>query len=160
MADNAHAFSFPGIAGGMIDLKAFAGRPVLIVNTASQCGYTPQYGDLKALHDRYAARGLVVLGVPSNDFGAQEPGEEADIQAFCTSRFKVDFPMTAKQPVLGPTAHPFYRWIVESLGEGAAPRWNFHKFLVGPDGALVDTWPSAVKPHDPKIIGAIEPLLQ
>lgn len=160
MADDAHAFSFPGLAGGTIDLKSFAGRPVLVVNTASECGFTPQYADLKALHDRLGPRGLVVLGVPSNDFGAQEPGDAKAIQQFCTSRYQVDFPMAAKQRVLGPDAHPFYRWIAATLGEGAVPRWNFHKFLIGPDGALVDGWPSNVKPQDSKIVGAIEPLLE
>jgi glutathione peroxidase len=160
MADNAHQFSFPGIAGGTIELKEFAGQPVLIVNTASECGFTPQYADLKALHDRFATRGLVVLGVPSNDFGGQEPGDAAAIQQFCTTRYAVEFPLTAKQTVLGPKAHPFYRWVAETLGEGAAPRWNFHKFLIGPDGTLVDGWPSKVKPQDPKILSAIEPLLE
>jgi glutathione peroxidase len=159
MADSAHAFSFPGLTGGTIDLKKFAGKPVLVVNTASACGYTPQYADMKALHDQYAARGLVVLAVPSNDFGAQEPGDAKQIADFCTTRFQVDFPITAKQAVLGPQAHPFYRWIGETLGEGALPRWNFHKFLVGPDGALVDGWPSSVKPQDPKIVSAITPHL-
>jgi glutathione peroxidase len=160
MADGAHDFSFSGLAGGTIDLKTFAGRPVLVVNTASECGFTPQYADLKALHDRFGARGLVILGVPSNDFGGQEPGDDAAIERFCATRYRVDFPMAAKQRVLGPDAHPFYRWIAETLGEGAVPRWNFHKFLIGPDGTLVDGWPSAVKPHDPKIVGAIEPLLE
>jgi glutathione peroxidase len=160
MADDAHAFAFPGLAGGTIALRSFAGRPVLVVNTASECGFTPQYADLKVLSDRFGARGLVVLGVPSNDFGGQEPGDDAAIQRFCATRYGVDFPMTAKQRVLGPDAHPFYRWIAETLGEGAVPRWNFHKFLVGPDGALVDAWPSAVAPQDPKIVGAIEPLLE
>ncbi len=159
MAENAHVFSFPGLSGGAIELKAFAGRPVLLVNTASECGFTPQYADLKALSDRFAKRGLVVLGVPCNDFGGQEPGDAKAIQQFCTTRYQVDFPMTAKQRVLGAEAHPFYRWIAETLGEGAVPRWNFHKFLIGPDGALVDGWPSSVKPQDPKIIAAIEPLL-
>ena len=156
----AHAFSFPGLAGGTIDLKSFAGRPVLVVNTASECGFTPQYADLKSVSDRFKARGLVVLGVPCNDFGGQEPGDAAAIAGFCTTRYQVDFPMTAKQRVLGAEAHPFYRWIAETLGEGAVPRWNFHKFLIGPDGALVDGWPSSVKPGDPKIVGAIEPLLK
>jgi glutathione peroxidase len=160
MADGAHAFSFPGLAGGTIALAGFAGRPVLLVNTASECGFTPQYADLKALHDRLGPRGLVVLGVPSNDFGGQEPGDAASIQRFCTSRFQVDFPMAAKQRVLGPDAHPFYRWIAETLGDGAVPRWNFHKFLIDPDGALVDGWSSGVKPQDPKIVAAIEPLLE
>ena len=160
MADGAHAFSFPGLSGGTIALEGFAGRPVLLVNTASECGFTPQYADLKALHDRYAKRGLVVLGVPSNDFGAQEPGDAAQIASFCSSRYKVDFPMAARQAVLGPGAHPFYRWIAETLGEGAVPRWNFHKFLIGPDGALVDAWPSKINPQDAKIVAAIEPLLE
>jgi glutathione peroxidase len=160
MADSAHDFSFDGLTGGVIALKAFAGKPVLLVNTASECGFTPQYADLKALHDRLGPRGLVVLGVPSNDFGGQEPGDAAAIQRFCTTRYRVDFPMTAKQRVLGAEAHPFYRWVAESLGEGAVPRWNFHKFLIGPDGALVDGWPSRVSPQDPKIVAAIEPLLE
>jgi glutathione peroxidase len=159
MTDGAHAFSFPGLTGGAIDLKAFAGQPVLVVNTASACGFTPQYADLKALHDKFAARGLVVLAVPSNDFGAQEPGDARQIGEFCTTRYQVAFPIAAKQRVLGPQAHPFYRWIAETLGEGAVPRWNFHKFLVGPDGALVDGWPSAVNPQDSKIVSAIEPHL-
>jgi glutathione peroxidase len=160
MADNAHGFTFAGLTGGTIDLAGFAGHPVLLVNTASACGFTPQYADLKALHDRLGPRGLVVLGVPSNDFGGQEPGDAAAIAQFCTSRFQVDFPLTAKQRVLGPEAHPFYRWIAATLGEGAVPKWNFHKFLIGPDGALVDGWPSKVKPLDPKIVAAIEPLLE
>ena len=160
VAGGAHAFSFPGLAGGTIDLKAFAGKPVLIVNTASACGYTPQYADMTALHDRFATRGLVVLAVPSNDFGAQEPGDAQQIADFCSTRFKVAFPIAAKQAVLGPKAHPFYRWVAETLGEGAVPRWNFHKFLVGPDGALVDGWLSQVNPRDPKIVSAIEPFLE
>lgn len=155
-AETAHAFSFPGLTGGTIDLKAYAGKPVLVVNTASACGYTPQYADMETLHERFAARGLVVLAVPSNDFGAQEPGDAKQIAEFCSTRFKVAFPMAAKQRVLGPQAHPFYRWIAEQLGEGAVPRWNFHKFLVGPDGTLVDGWPSSVNPQDPKIVAAIE----
>jgi glutathione peroxidase len=98
--------------------------------------------------------------VPSNDFGGQEPGDATAIRDFCTTRFQIEFPLAAKQHVLGPQAHPFYRWIAETLGEGAVPRWNFHKFLIGPDGALVDGWPSGVAPQDPKIVGAIEPLLE
>ena len=160
MADSAHDFTFPGLTGGAIALKAFAGRPVLVVNTASECGFTPQYADLKALFDRFSPRGLVVLGVPSNDFGGQEPGDARAIEQFCKTRYQVDFPMAAKQRVLSADAHPFYRWIAETLGEGAVPRWNFHKFLIGPDGALVDGWPSSVKPQDPKIVAAIEPLLE
>lgn len=156
---SAHDFDFPGIAGDTIRLSDFAGRPVLVVNTASECGYTPQYADLESLWGRYRDRGLVVLGVPSNDFGAQEPGDEAAIQAFCSATYGVGFPMTAKQAVIGGAAHPFYRWIVEELGEVAAPKWNFHKVLIAPDGSPAGLWPSAVGPLDAEVTDAIDTLL-
>jgi glutathione peroxidase len=152
----AHDFEFPGLAGGRIALADWRGRPILVVNTASECGFTPQYAELETLWRRYRDRGLVVLGVPSNDFGAQEPGDEAAIEAFCTGRYGVDFPMTAKQAVIGGAAHPFYRWVVEEVGEDAAPRWNFHKYLIGADGALAALFPSKVAPLDPQVIEAIE----
>jgi glutathione peroxidase len=157
---NAHDFSFPALTGGApIRLADHAGSPVLVVNTASACGLTPQYADLQRLWTRYRDRGLVVLGVPSNDFGAQEPGSEADIARFCETRFAVGFPMAAKQSVLGGEAHPFYRWVVDELGEAAAPRWNFHKYLIAPDGTLAETFGSRVLPLDPSVVQAIEPLL-
>jgi len=156
---SAHDFSFPAIDGGTLDLGAFKGKPVLVVNTASECGYTPQYAGLETLWRRYRDRGLVVLGVPSNDFGAQEPGAEPAIQSFCQVHYGVDFPLTAKQTVIGGRAHPFYRWIAAELGEDAAPKWNFHKYLVAPDGSLAGLWPSAVDPLDRKITAAIEAAL-
>jgi len=156
---SAHGFEFKGIDGDTLALSQFKGRPVMVVNTASECGFTPQYADLETLWRRYRGRGLVVLGVPSNDFGAQEPGGEAEIKSFCESTYAVDFPLTAKQTVSGAGAHPFYRWIVEAVGETAAPKWNFHKYLIGPDGDLVGLWPSKVKPLAPEIIAAIEELL-
>lgn len=152
----AHDFSFPAIDGDTLRLADFKGKPVLIVNTASECGYTPQYADLEQLWRKYRDRGLVVLGVPSNDFGRQEPGDEAEIMSFCTTSYGVDFPMTAKQAVIGGSAHPFYRWVVAEFGEAAAPKWNFHKYLVAPDGSLAALWPSSVKPLDPEITAAIE----
>jgi glutathione peroxidase len=155
----AHDFSFPGIAGGEIRLADFAGRPLLLVNTASECGFTPQYAELQALWSRYRDRGLVVIGVPSNDFGAQEPDDEAAIKAFCSKGFGVDFPMTVKQTVIGGEAHPLYRWMVEELGEVAAPKWNFHKLLIAPDGSLAGLWASAVKPLDREITTTIDGLL-
>jgi glutathione peroxidase len=155
----AHDFSFPAIDGDTLRLADFKGKPVLIVNTASECGYTPQYADLELLWGKYRDRGLVVLGVPSNDFGRQEPGSEAEIQCFCTTNYGVDFPMTAKQAVIGGSAHPFYRWVVAEFGEAAAPKWNFHKYLLAPDGSLAALWPSSVKPLDPEITAAIEELL-
>ena len=156
---SAHDFEFDSIDGETLSLSSFKGKPVLVVNTASECGFTPQYSDLQALWSRYRDRGLVVLGVPSNDFGAQEPGDESEIATFCTSNFSVDFPMTAKQTVIGGAAHPFYRWVVEQHGEVAAPKWNFAKYLVGPDGDLAALWPSDVKPMDAEVIETIEDLL-
>ncbi len=153
---SAHEFEFPGLAGGRIALGDWRGRPILVVNTASECGFTPQYAELESLWRRYRERGLVVLGVPSNDFGAQEPGDEAAIGAFCSRNYGVDFPMTAKQAVVGGAAHPFYRWVAEEAGEDAAPRWNFHKYLIGADGELAALFPSKVGPLDPAVIEAIE----
>ena len=157
---SAHAFRFDAIDGASLPLADFAGKAVLVVNTASACGYTPQYAGLEALWRRYRDRGLVVLGVPSNDFGAQEPGSEAEIRELCTTSYGVDFPMTAKAGVVGAAAHPFYRWIVEQCGEAAAPRWNFHKYLIGPDGALAALWPSDVEPLAPEVTETIEELLK
>ncbi|WP_333841974.1 glutathione peroxidase [Pelomicrobium sp.] len=133
----------------------FAHKVVLLVNTASFCGYTPQYKGLQALWERYRGRGLVVLGVPSNDFGNQEPGSEAKIKEFCEVNFGVTFPMTTKQRVRGPEAHPLYRWAARAHAE-AVPRWNFHKLLVGRDGRLLAAFPSQVEPTSPQLIEAIE----
>ncbi|MBM3504571.1 MAG: glutathione peroxidase [Alphaproteobacteria bacterium] len=142
-----------------ISLEDLKGKVVLVVNTASACGYTPQYAALEKLWQRYRNRGLVVLGVPSNDFGAQEPGNEQEIQAFCTSRFAVSFPMTAKQTVVGGKAHAFYRWVTKEAGEAAAPRWNFHKILIGKDGALAGVFPSKVDPLSKELTDAIDAAL-
>jgi glutathione peroxidase len=158
-AADAYQFRFAGIDGGSLPLSAWRGHPVLVVNTASFCGYTPQYRDLEAVWRRYRERGLVVLGVPSNDFGAQEPGTAAEIKQFCETNYEIDFPLAEKVHVIGANAHPFYRWVAAELGEGAAPRWNFHKYLIGPDGQLAGTWPSGVRPTDPAIAGEIEKLL-
>ena len=157
---SAHDFSFPAIDRGTVKLADFKGKPVLVVNTASECGYTPQYAGLEKLWRTYRERGLVVLGVPSNDFGAQEPGAGPAITSFCQTNYGVDFPLTAKQTVIGGKAHPFYRWVVAELGEDAAPKWNFHKYLVAPDGSLAGLWPSAVDPLDRKITAAIEAALK
>jgi len=158
-AENAHAFSFPGIDGRPLKLSDFAGGPILIVNTASFCGFTGQYEALQALYARYRNRGFTIVGVPSNDFGRQEPGTAEEIQAFCTGVYGVEFPLADKQTVHGADAHPFYRWALERLGPGSAPRWNFHKYLVGPDGALVAAFPTQTRPDAPEVIEAIERLL-
>jgi glutathione peroxidase len=152
-------FEFEAIEGGKLPLSQFAGRPVLVVNTASQCGFTPQYDALQAVWAKYRERGLVVLAVPSNDFGGQEPGSEAEIKQFCEVNFNIDFPMTTKQVVSGPGAHPFYRWIAAELGAVQVPRWNFYKYLIAPDGGIAGAWPSTVKPDESRIVQAIEKLL-
>ena len=156
---NAHDYSFESIDGGSLPLSDFKGKAVLIVNTASECGFTPQYADLQRLWEQYRDRDLVVLGVPSNDFGAQEPGDEQAIAAFCTEKYAVDFPMSAKVEVIGAGAHPFYRWIAETLGEDAAPRWNFHKYLIDGKGDLVAMWPSKVKPLSDEVLESIDSAL-
>lgn len=156
---SAHDFSLSTIDGAPLPLARFRGKPVLLVNTASFCGYTPQYADLERLHQRLAGRGLVVLGVPSNDFGEQEPGTAAEIKEFCSTNYRVTFALAAKVHVVGADAHPLYRWIEAELGEAGVPRWNFHKYLIAPDGSLAGAWPSAVKPQAPEIVQEIEPLL-
>jgi len=151
---SAHEFAFTSIDGEAMTLARFAGKPVLVVNTASECGLTPQYRGLQALWERYRDRGLVVLGVPCNDFGGQEPGSEAEIKSFCSTRYQVGFPMTAKVSVVGKNAHPFYRWAVGQ--GGAVPSWNFHKYLLDGDGALAATFGSRVPPEDKALIDAVE----
>lgn len=152
----AHDFEFTSIEGEPLPLSRFKGKAVLVVNTASLCGFTHQYGDLQQTWERYRDRGLVVLGVPSNDFGGQEPGTAAEIKKFCEINFDVDFPMTTKVRVKGAKAHPFYRWSAQTLGSDATPRWNFHKYLIGPDGRLVDWFSTQTKPTSAKVTKAIE----
>jgi len=155
----AHDFAFTSIDGSPLPMKSFAGKAVLVVNTASFCGYTPQYKGLEALWQRYRDRGLVVLGVPSNDFGAQEPGTAGEIKHFCETSYSVDFPLADKQVVSGHDAHPFYRWAAHELGQVSAPRWNFHKYLVAPDGRLVGWFPTQAEPDSPALVKAIEAAL-
>lgn len=158
MADTKSAFdfSFTSIEGKPMPLKTYKGKTLLIVNTASKCGFTPQYKGLEALWKKYKDKGLVVIGVPSNDFGAQEPGSEDEIKDFCEVRFGVDFPLTSKESVVGAKAHPFYKWIAEELGENAAPKWNFHKYLVSPDGKIAGTYGSRVAPDAGDLTNAVE----
>jgi glutathione peroxidase len=156
----AYDFEFESIDGAKLPFSAWRGKAVLVVNTASQCGFTPQYEGLQALWEKYRDRGLVVLGVPSNDFGGQEPGSAAEIKQFCEVNFSVDFPLTEKQVVVGGKAHPFYRWLAAELGEGAMPRWNFHKFLIGPDGRPAGVFPTSVTPMSAQVTKAVEAALR
>lgn len=163
MLDNAHAFSFKGIDGKELKLSSYAGKVVLVVNTASQCGFTPQYEELQKLYDKYRDRGLVVLGVPSDNFGGQEPGNEDDIKHFTHEKFHITFPLTAKTDVVGNNAHPFYEWASKQDNSGllgARPRWNFHKFLIGKHGELKSSYLSSVLPLSDTITKDIESALE
>ncbi|MBO4225032.1 redoxin domain-containing protein [Bradyrhizobium neotropicale] len=146
----AYAFSFPALQGGDIRLAEHAGRPLLIVNTASLCGFTPQYAGLQALWTEFRDRGLVIIGVPSNDFGSQEPGGATDIAETAHHQYGVTFPMAAKAVVKGPHAHPFYRWAAEARPKDV-PRWNFHKYLIGRDGYIADVFPEQIAPEDTRV---------
>lgn len=147
---------FSNIDGGQLAMDDWAGRPVLVVNTASQCGYTPQYAELQTLYDRYKARGLVVLAVPSDDF-RQELDSAAEVKEFCELTFGLDLPMTDITHVRGADAHPFYAQVRRETG--FEPKWNFQKVLIGPDGEVVATWGSGTKPLSDPVVHAIEGLL-
>lgn len=156
---SAWEYQFTGIDGQVVRLADFRGKALLVVNTASQCGFTPQYEGLQALWDRYRDRGLVVIGVPSNDFGGQEPGSAAEIREFCETTFQVSFPLMDKVVVSGAGAHPFYRWAADQVGVAGVPRWNFHKYLIAPDGRLDDWFSTLTRPDDSRLTAAIETLL-
>jgi glutathione peroxidase len=151
----AYGFSFAGLDGRNIRLVEHAGKPILIVNTASLCGYTPQYAGLQELWSRLRERGLLIIGVPSNDFGGQEPGGSAEILKTAHEEYGVTFPLASKADVRGPSAHPFYRWAaLERPRE--APRWNFHKYLIGREGRIAASFPPTVEPMDARVFAAIE----
>src|SRR5437763_16858828 len=154
----AYAFSFPGLEGSDIKFAEHAGRPILVVNTASLCGYTPQYAGLQQLWTDFQHRGLTVIGVPSNDFGAQEPGGSKEIADTAQHQYGVTFPMAAKTVVKGPNAHPFYRWAADARPK-QLPRWNFHKYLIGRDGYIAEIFPESVEPGDTRIRTAVARLL-
>lgn len=145
----------PAIDGTTLAPGLFQNQVVLVVNTASFCGYTGQYADLEKLWRRHREKGFVVLGVPANDFGAQEPGSNAEIKAFCELNYGVSFPLLEKQTVVGPNAHPLFRWAAAATGPAGVPRWNFHKLLIGRDGRLVAWFSTRTPPLDAKIEKAI-----
>jgi glutathione peroxidase len=155
----AYDFAFKSIDGQPLPFTTFKDKVVLVVNTASACGLTPQYDGLEKLYSDYKGQGFVVLGVPCNQFMGQEPGTEAEIKAFCETRFNIDFPLTSKEDVKGDTAHPFYKWALETLGESADPAWNFHKLLVGKDGQLIRAFGPRTEPLADDIKTAVEAAL-
>jgi glutathione peroxidase len=144
------------IDGSAVDLSKYKGKVVLIVNVASRCGYTPQYAGLQKLHDTYKDKGLVVLGFPANEFGAQEPGSDAEIASFCSSKYGVTFDMFSKIVVKGPNKAPLYKTLTEGATPPGEVSWNFEKFLIGRDGRIIGRYKSSVAPDDAKLTGAIE----
>ena len=156
----AYDHSFRSIEGAPLPLSAYKGKVLLVVNTASKCGFTKQYDGLQKLWAAQNKNGLVVIGVPSNNFMGQEPGTEAEIKKFCSLNYGVDFPMTAKTDVVGKNAHPFYQWATASLGRSAVPGWNFHKILIGKDGKAIAAFGSRITPDDKDLTKAIAAALK
>ena len=140
-------------------LSKFKGKTILLVNVASKCGFTKQYGDLQNLYNLYKNKGLIVIGIPSNQFGGQEPGSESEIKSFCETNFGITFPMTSKYDVKGDNAHPIYVWAKETFGKSTIPKWNFHKILINKEGKIEDTFASFTNPMSKKIVKKIEQIL-
>ncbi len=157
LAASLHDFTMKSIDGQPSALSQYKGKPVLVVNVASQCGYTPQYRGLEALYRKYKAQGLVVLGVPANNFGAQEPGSDAEIKTFCSRTYNVSFPLLSKVSVKGGDMVPLYGFLTQTGGD---VKWNFTKFLVGKDGKVVQRFEPSVDPESPQLVKAVEAALQ
>ena len=151
----AYDFEFKNIDGKIVKLSNFKDKLIVVVNVASRCGYTPQYEGLQALWSNYKDKGLIVIGVPTNNF-KQEPGNNKEIKDFCETNFGIDFILTEKTNVIGGNAHPFYKWAKNNHGISAIPKWNFHKIIIGKNGKVIDTFASFTKPTSKKFISLIE----
>ena len=161
-ADNnklAYDFEFIDLDGSTIKLSEYKNKVIVIINVASQCGCTNQYEDMQKIWEKYQSKGIVILGVPSNDFGKQEPGSNEEIKNFCEAKFGISFPMTEKVMVKGPEAHPFYVWARENHGKSAIPKWNFHKIIIDKEGKINETFTSITNPSSKKFIKALEKLI-
>ena len=155
----AYDFQFNDLDGSSLSLSDYKDKVIIVVNVASQCGFTKQYEDMQNIWEKYQSKGIVMLGIPSNDFGDQEPGSSKDIKNFCEAKFGITFPMTEKISVKGEKAHPFYKWAKENYGKSAIPKWNFHKIVIGKDGKIFDTFASITNPSSKRFIKAIEKAL-
>jgi glutathione peroxidase len=144
-----HEYAFRSLSGASMPLERWKGQPLLLVNTASECGFTPQYSKLQAVWDEYRPAGLIVIGIPCDDFGGQEPGDSTTILEFCRSNYGVTFPLTEKQSIVGARPHPLFIALREEYTADILPRWNFYKYLFGRDGGLLHHWPSSIEPDDP-----------
>ena len=156
----AYDFEFKNLNGGVLSLSKFKNKIIIIVNVASKCGFTNQYKDLQKIWEKYNKKGIVVLGIPSNDFGKQEPGSSEEIKEFCEANFGINFPMTEKIIVKGDSAHPFYLWAKKNHGKSAIPKWNFHKIIIGKDGKIFETFTSITSPTSKKFISILDNLLE
>ena len=152
-------FSFKDLDGSNLNLSEYKNKVIIVINVASQCGFTKQYEDMQKVWDKYQEKGVIMLGIPSNDFGNQEPGTNNEIKNFCEAKFGITFPMTEKVTVKGENAHSFYLWAKKEYGSSAIPKWNFHKIIVGKKGKIVDTFASMTNPSSKKFIQAIEEAL-
>ena len=155
----AYDFKFKDLDGSALNLSEYKSKVVVVVNVASQCGFTNQYEDMQNVWEQYQAKGIVMLGVPSNDFGKQEPGSNEDIKNFCEAKFGISFPITEKVSVKGVDAHPFYIWAEKNYGKSAVPKWNFHKIIINKEGKIEKTFSSITNPSSKKFIEVIENLL-
>ena len=155
----AYDFQFIDLDGSPLSLSEYKGKIIVAVNVASQCGFTKQYEDMQNIWEKYQAKGIIMFGVPSNDFGNQEPGDNKEIKNFCESKFGITFPMTEKVSVKGENAHPFYKWARENHGKSAIPKWNFHKIIIDKEGKVKDTFASITNPSSKRFILSIEKAL-
>jgi glutathione peroxidase len=162
LSDNTNTFfdfKINSINGEELDLSSFKGKTILLVNVASKCGFTNQYDDLQKIYDDFKDKGLIVIGIPTNQFGGQEPGSEKEIKNFCETNFNITFPMTSKYEVKGANAHPIYIWAKDTFGKSTVPKWNFHKILINKNGVIVDTFASFTGPMSKKIINKLNQIL-
>jgi glutathione peroxidase len=161
-SDNTKLFydlKIKSITGDELNIAEMKGKTILLVNVASKCGFTKQYEELQQLYDNFKDKGLIVIGIPSNQFGRQEPGSESEIKNFCETNFNITFPMTSKYDVKGDNAHPIYLWAKETYGNSTVPKWNFHKILINKEGKVEDTFVSFTNPLSKKIIKKLEQIL-
>ena len=156
----AYDFNFNDLDGSILKLSEYKDKVIVMVNVASQCGFTNQYEDMQNIWEKYQSKGVVILGVPSNDFGKQEPGSNNDIKNFCEAKFGISFPMTEKVSVKGSEAHPFYIWAKENHGKSAIPKWNFHKIIIDKSGKVAETFSSITNPSSKKFIDTLEKLIK
>ena len=155
----AYDFNFKDLDGSPLNLSNYKGKVIVAINVASQCGFTNQYEDMQQVWEKYQSKGIVILGIPSNDFGKQEPGSNQDIKNFCEAKFGISFPMTEKVSVKGSEAHPFYIWAQKNYGKSAIPKWNFHKIIIDKNGKIAETFSSITNPSSKKFIKILEKLI-